>query len=135
MAKTSFSWGKLITAGADVFAGVNALNSANESASLLEEQGALTKDDYFRQASLVREEGQRTRAKQTMEYVSSGVEAIGTPLLVLKETISKSQAKAGALETIGINYKNLYGKKAEITRNQGRATLISDVLQGAAQLI
>jgi hypothetical protein len=115
--------GNWLVAGADIFAGISALNSANEMASLLEEQGSLTKDDYFRQASLVKEEGKRVRAKQTMEYVSSGVEMVGTPLLVLKETLSKSMAKAGALETTGKNYQNLYNRKADITKNEGMSTL------------
>lgn len=130
-----FSWGKLITAGADVYAGISAFNSANDEASLLQDQGKLTQDDYFRQAALTREEGQRTRAKQTMEYVSSGVGIAGTPLLVLKETLSKSMAKAGSYETTGVNYANLYNRKAQITKNEGMATLISDVLTGAGQLI
>lgn len=138
--KSSMSFGFMnpgnwLVAAGDVYAGISALNAANENASLLEEQGSLTRDDYFRQASLTREEGQRLRAKQTMEYVSSGVEAVGTPLLVLKETLSKSMAKATALEVTGQNYKNLYGKKAQITKNEGMSTLISDVLAGAGQLL
>jgi len=131
-AGSSIPWGKIIGAGASIYSGISALGAAEDSASLFEEQGALTRDDYFRQASLVREEGQRFRAKQTMQYISAGVEAVGTPLLVLRETLSKSMAKAGSLETTGINYEKLYNKKAKITKNEGQATMVADIMSATA---
>ena len=131
----SVPWGKLIGAGASIFSGISALDAANDNASLLREQGALTRDDYFRQAALVREDGQRTRAKQTMQYISNGVEAVGTPTAVLRETLSKSSAKAGALETTGMNYERLYNRKAKITKKEGMSTLISDVMGAAALFV
>ena len=127
--------GNWLSAFGSIYGGISALGAANENASLLEEQGALVRGDYARQAALVREDGARTRAKQTMEYISAGVEVIGTPQLVLRETISKSMAKAGALDVTGANYSKLYNKKAQITRNEGQAALVSGVMNAAASLI
>jgi hypothetical protein len=135
MAEADFDWGKLISAGAQLFSGISAFDSVNDEASLLREQGALTKDDYFRQAALVRDEGKRLRSKQTMQYVSSGVEAVGTPLLVLKETLSRSMARASSYETTGLNYEKLYNRKAQITKKEGQSTLVSDVLKAGAMIL
>jgi len=127
--------GNVISAFGNIFAGISALDAANENASLLEQQGLLVRDDYNKQAALTREEGSRIRAKQTMEYISSGVEVVGTPQLVLKETLSKTMAKAGALEVTGAGYSRLYSKKAQITRKEGQAALVSGVMSAAASLI
>mgnify|MGYP001499292314 CR=1 FL=1 len=129
------NYGKLLFGGANIFGGISSFMSSREQASLLEEQGALTKDDYYRQAALVRESGQRTRAKQTMEYISSGVEIVGTPQLMLKETISKSLAQAGALEVTGRNYERLYSRKSRTTESQGMSQLITSILETGALLI
>lgn len=139
MAKSSFDWlgfgGKALSAGAQLYAGFSALSSAMDSASLLEEQGALTRDDYERQAALVKEEGHRVRAKQTMEYITAGVEIAGTPQLVLKETMSKSLAKASSLQVTGRNTQRLYNRKAQITQNEGRSQMISSILSAGAEFI
>lgn len=128
-------WGKLISAGAKLFEGISAFGAKDESASLFEEQGALTRDDYFRQAALVRDEGKRTRSKQAMDYISSGVELSGTPLLVLKETLSRSMARASSYETTGLNYEKLYNRKAKSTEEEGMSSLISSVLSVGATVL
>lgn len=134
MAFFNINAGKAIQGTAQIYAGVSAYQSALGQASLLEEQGSLTRDDYFRQANLVREEGHRFRAKQTMDFISAGVEIVGTPQLVLKETLSKSTAKAGSLDVTGANYEKLYKRKADITRNEGMASMISGALMGAGTI-
>lgn len=127
--------GELISGVGKIYAGISTYRSAFSEASLLEEQGALTRDDYFKQASLIRDEGHRLRAKQTMEYVSSGVEVAGTPLLVLRETLSRSDARGSSYEKTGEAAMNLYNQKAKITRNEGKAALISGVLSGAGTMV
>lgn len=126
--------GELISGAGKIYAGYSAYKSAFSEASLLEEQGALTRDDYYKQAALVRDEGHRLRAKQTMEYVSAGVEVVGTPLLVLRETLSRSYARARSYEKTGQNVMDLYNAKAKIMRSEGKAALISGVLQGAGSI-
>jgi hypothetical protein len=127
--------GSAMQANAQKNAGATSAESLFGEASLLEEQGSLARDDYFRQAALIRDEGHRTRAKQTMDYISSGVELVGTPLLVLKETLSRSYARASSYETAGVNAQNLYGKKAAILRKEGRASITAGSQQGAGTLL
>jgi len=127
--------GQAFQAGGNLISGTSALISGLESASLLKEQGALTKDDYYKQAELVRDEGHRVRAKQTMEYISSGVEVIGTPQMVLRDTLRQSLKQAGSLETTGINIENMYKKKAQQAKREGYAAFASSILQAGAALI
>jgi len=127
--------GDLIKGYGQVYAGYRTREAMFGEASLLEQQGSLARDDYYKQAALVRDEGHRLRAKQTMEYVSSGVEVIGTPLLVLRETLSRSYARAYSYERTGEATKQLYDRKAAITRKEGKAAFVSGVLQGAGTII
>jgi len=128
-------WGELLSGAGKIYAGYSTYKSAFSEASLLEQQGSLARDDYYKQAALVRDEGHRLRAKQTMEYVSSGVEVIGTPLLVLRETLSRSYARAYSYEKTGEATKQLYDRKAAIMRKEGKAAFVSGVLQGAGSII
>ena len=131
-----YSWiGKLLGAGGSLYGGYSAMTSANANALLLEEQGMLTQSDYERQAALTRDDGHRARAKQAMEYVNSGIEIVGTPQLVMAETLSRSIAKATSLQVTGRNYNRLYGKKAAISRNEGQSAMISSILNAGATLL
>lgn len=129
------SFGKFLGAGASLFGGVTSYASGMESASLLNEQGSLSRDDYYRQAALVLDQGYRVRSKQTMEYVSAGVEIAGTPQLVLKETMMKTKAQVAAYQVTGNNVENLYRKKAQQAKSEGMSSLVSGILIAGALLI
>jgi hypothetical protein len=126
--------GSLITTGGKLFGGITSFASGMSEASLLSQQGEISRDDYYRQAQLIREQGARTRAKQSMDYVSAGVELAGTPLLVLRETLSRSMAEGAAYERTGRNVERLYNQKAKQTKNEGMGQLVGSVLSAAALL-
>jgi hypothetical protein len=127
--------GETISGLGDIYAGFSALQEGKAQASLLEEQGALTKDDYFAQASLVRDAGHRVRAKQTMEYISSGVEAVGTPQMLARETLNKYMKQSGSLETTGVNYERLYQEKAKMAKKEGQAAFVSSIFKAAGSIV
>lgn len=129
------SSGKLLGGVGDIVGGISSFLSSRKTASLLEEQGSLSRDDYYRQAALIQEEGSRTRSKQTMEYISNGVEIAGTPQLVLKETLSRAQAQARSYQVTGENVLKLSREKAKITKDEGMADLITSVLEASALLV
>jgi len=126
--------GELIKGYGQMYAGYHTREAMFGEASLLEQQGSLARDDYYKQAALIRDEGHRLRSKQTMEYISSGVEVVGTPLLVLRETLSRSYARAYSYEKTGEATKQLYDRKATIMRKEGKAAFVSSVLQGAGTI-
>ena len=129
------SFGRTLGSGAYIFSGITSFAQGMESASLLTEQGELSRDDYYRQAELVLDQGYRTRAKQTMEYIGGGVEIAGTPQLVLKETLSKANAQSESYKTTGDNVYNLARQKAKMAKNEGMSSLVSNVLLAGALLI
>lgn len=129
------SFGRTLGSGAYIFSGITSFAQGMESASLLTEQGELSRDDYYRQAELVLDQGYRTRAKQTMEYIGGGVEIMGTPQLVLKETLSKANAQSESYKTTGDNVYNLARQKAKMAKNEGMSSLVSNVLLAGALLI
>jgi hypothetical protein len=131
---TTSSFGRTLGSAAYLFSGINSYTSGMESASLLTEQGELSRDDYYRQAALTLDQGYRTRAKQTMEYISGGVEIAGTPQLVLKETLSKANAQSESYKTTGDNVYNLAKQKAKQAKNEGMSSLVSSVLLAGALL-
>lgn len=129
------SFGRTLGSGAYLFSGITSFAQGMESASLLTEQGELSRDDYYRQAELVLDQGYRVRAKQTMEYIGGGVEIMGTPQLVLKETLSKAKAQSESYQVTGDNVYNLARRKAKQAKNEGMSSLVSNVLLAGALLI
>lgn len=129
---STMSAGSAFSIAGNVFAGTYGLLSSLTEAKSLKEQGKVAQSDYLLQAKLVREEGHRIRAKQTMEYLGSGVDIAGTPQLVLKETLSRAAAKAHSLEITGSNVNTLYRNKARTVRNEGVASLVSNLFSAGA---
>lgn len=125
------SKGASLQSGASAFSDFTGFFTGLETASLMEEQGDLVRQDYFRQAELTRDEGQRFRAKQAMTYINSGVELVGTPQLVLKETFAKYREKARSIEVTGLNKENLYDKQADVKKQEAYADLISGIISTA----
>ena len=127
-------WLAAASAAATVFSGYQAKRSADKNASLLREQGLLAQTDYEKQARIALDEGYRRRQQQTMDYIGAGVEIQGTPLLMLAETAKKTETQARELRTTGRNSRNLYNRRAKISRSEGRAAFISSIFTAGSQL-
>jgi hypothetical protein len=100
----------------------------------MREQGALEQEEAYREASRIRDDGKRFAQEQEMAYISSGVEMVGTPLLMLAETESMAEAEALATEKQGRNRSYYANKSADITASEGRAQLISSILGAGSGL-
>ncbi len=125
----------LLGAGASLYSGIASYQISKGQSSMLEEQGALAKEDYDRQAKAVRDDAYRLRQKQTMDYISMGVEIQGTPLLLMKETEIQSEYDASYLEEVGARVESLYKKRAKIARQEGVAALVSGIMGGGGALM
>lgn len=123
------------SSAASIYGGYSAYQSAKKQASLMEDQGLLQREDYYRQAAITRDDGQRLRAQQAMEYISSGVEIQGTPLLVLAETAKLAETEAKYLERTGQAISDLANANAKITRKEGKSQFLSSILQGTSNIM
>lgn len=133
-------WDKLLSANTikgvgSILSGTSSYFSSLENSTALLDEGNLSREDYYRQAAFTREAGVRTRAKQAMEYLSSGVEIAGTPQLVLKETVSRAAVQARAYERTGDNILRLAEKKADTTEEEGMSSLISSIITAGAMFL
>jgi len=118
----------VISAGASLYSGITSYSNAFATASLLKEQGELTKADYYRQAKKTRDEGYRFEQEQTMAYISAGVEMQGTPLLMANETKAEYTEEAYYQEQTGNAYESLYNQQAAIKKREGVAELVSGIV-------
>lgn len=116
-----------VSVGSSLYSGVAANKSAKKQASLMEQQGALQRDEALREASRIRDEGYRFKQEQMMQFIGSGVEVQGTPLLVLAETTSMAEAEARATEKRGYAESDLANANAKITRSMGKAQMIASI--------
>jgi hypothetical protein len=110
-----------------LFGGFSAKEAADDSASLQKQEGKLKRDELFREAARIRDEGFRFKQEQMIQYVSSGVEITGTPLLLMQETSIMAEAEAKATEDRGTAIQDLANANAKITKKQGKAALISSI--------
>ena len=116
-----------VSVGTSLYAGYSAQKSSKKQASLMEQQGEVQKEDALREAARIRDEGYRFKQEQGMAYISSGVELVGTPLLVMAETAKMAEEEARATEKRGYAQGDLANAQAKITRNEGKAQMIASI--------
>lgn len=116
-----------VVVGSALYSGYSSYQSGKAAEKSNKLQGALSQEDYYRQAALTRDEGYRTKQQQVMDFIGAGVEIQGTPLLMMLETEKKAEAEAGYLEGTGDAMRGLYNAKGRIAANEGKAALISSI--------
>lgn len=122
-----------VVAATAIYSGVSSYQSGKASAKLQKEQGALQLQEGLSEAARIRDEGYRFQQEQMMQYIGSGVEIKGTPLLVMAESVANAEAEAKATEKRGYAQQSFANQQAKITVNQGRAALIGSVGSAVGQ--
>jgi len=123
----------IIGAVGSIYQGVSAKNAADAVAGNMQYQGDLIAAEAFRTASIIEEEGQRFGAQQSLQYIGSGVEVAGSALVTIAQTKKYASTEAEATRARGEAQRNLAYSEAGIKRNEGRATMISGILQGVSK--
>lgn len=116
-----------VSVGSSLYGGYAANQSAKKQASLMEQQGALQRDEALQEAARIRDDGYRFKQEQMMQYIGSGVEVQGTALLVLAETTSLAEAEAQATERRGYAESDLANANAKITKSTGKAQMLASI--------
>lgn len=117
----------LASAGGQLYAGQQAKSASKQTAALQEEQGRIASLEAQREAAQTVENAQKFRDRQILAYMKSGVTLAGSPLLVLEETITKSDEEADAIRKRGEATQRLAYSEASITRRTGRSQYISGI--------
>ena len=124
-----------LSALAKVYSGYSKNKSLREEGMLQEEQGAIFYKESLRDANIIRHEGQVFLQKQSLQYLSSGVELGGSALITLKQTELYAEEAAKTTERRGKAGYDLAKRKNEIAGNEGTASLISGFLGGATSVL
>jgi len=124
----------LLAAGGSVIGGIQANKAAKEEASLQEEQARIASEEAKAEAQRRANEVRKFSRRQSLAFLKSGVTLEGSPLLILDETLREGQKEVKSVVERGDAQANLFNRRAAITRNQGRASLIGGVLGAAGSL-
>ena len=127
--------GSILMAAGSIYTGVTSLLSKNKASEELIEQGSIAVNEAFRNASIIREEGRKFAATQSLQFIGSGVELTGSALITLEQTRSYAEAEAKAVEERGKAQARLARKNAEIKQSEGRSSFIGSIISGISNLI
>lgn len=103
--------------------------AVDQEALLNERQGRVALDEANAAAIQTAREGKRVREQQAVDYTNSGVLLEGTPIEVLNDTVARTGEEIDAIMKRGSAQAELFNRRANITRNQGRASLLGEQAQ------
>ncbi len=110
------------------YSGVTSFIGSIDTAQAYLEKGIFDQQGYYQKASLIKSNAYRTRARQAMDYISSGVKLVGTPLLVLKGTMELAKAQADSYMQAGDQAFRISAHNARNAAHEGRAAIIKSIL-------
>lgn len=114
--------------------GFAAANAATAEANLQRQQGDLLADEARTNAANEAYNQRQVVGKQRLAFLANGVSLEGSPALVLKSSTDYGQQQVDAILKRGAAGRSLAYQSAAITKNKGRAALISGVMGGFADL-
>jgi hypothetical protein len=124
------TFGSSLQAAGSIYGGVSNYIASQTVARSIREQGAITEAEAFRTADIIREEGVKFAAKQSLQYIGSGVQMVGSALITTAQTKKYAQTEALAAEDRGRAIRHLSEQQAEAKESEGRAALIGGIIQG-----
>jgi hypothetical protein len=126
--------GGLLQAAGSIYSGISTYQRSREYASDLRYQGAVAYAEHMRSANIIREEGRKFAAQQSLQYIGSGVQLMGSALVTIAQTKKYADTEAKAVETRGRAVQYLSERQASIKEDEGRAALVSGILGGIGSI-
>ncbi|NCD16509.1 MAG: hypothetical protein EOL91_04195 [Actinobacteria bacterium] len=117
--------------------GYSAYQSYKEGKTLhsqYNEQGVLLKAEQYRQAKIVREQGEMFAQEQKMAYMSTGVQYAGSALITVAQTKSWVESEAKAEERRGDALQKQMADMGAAAARQGRAALVSGLFKAGTSI-
>lgn len=122
------TFGSSLQAAGSLYSGISSYQVMKSQAAQTEAQGAVQFAESMRTANIIREEGQKFAAKQSLQYIGSGVHLTGSALITLTQTKKYASTEARAEERKGRNLRSLANAQAANQRAEGRAALVSGIV-------
>lgn len=127
--------GVLISGVGSLYSGFTTLRESNKQAEETKFQGMIALRESFREAAIIREEGQAFAASQSLQYIGAGVELVGSPLITMAQTKKYAETEAQAQEQAGIAKRDLANKQADRIRSEGRASFVGSIIKTGASFL
>lgn len=124
----------VISAVSSVAGGMSKQAAAQKEAKSLENQAMLSQQEAEVEARIHATQVRKFSANQKTAFLKNGVTLDGSPLMVLEDTRQSGQEEVNAMQRSGAAKAQLLRERAEISRSEGRASLISG-LGGAASTV
>jgi len=121
--------GTLFSMAGSMSAGISALNESTRLANDVMAEGRILFGESMRTAAIIEEEGYKFAAKQSLQYIGSGVQLAGSALITIAQTKAYAKEEAEATRARGRAQRKLAYSKATGVRNEGRAALISGITE------
>lgn len=128
--KPDITFGGAISAAGSLYGGVSSYRSSISAARDMRYQGAIAEGESYRSAAIIREEGRKFAANQSLQYIGSGVQLMGSTLITIAQTKKYAETEAKAEEDRGRAVRYLSESQAAIREEEGRAALVSGILDG-----
>jgi hypothetical protein len=119
-----------VSAVSSIAGGMTANKAARAEASLLDEQGRIAQQEAAAEAQRVANENRRFMKRQKLAFLKNGVSLEGSPLFEQERVLRESQEEVNAEVRRGNAQAELFSRRAQITRNEGRASMIGGITQG-----
>lgn len=110
--------------------GISQSNAANQNAQIQEQQGNLALQESQINANNAAFNETQQVQNQRLAFLANGVSLEGSPSLVLAQSKQYAQTQVNSILNEGAAQYNLSQEQAAVTKNQGRAALISGLAQG-----
>jgi len=127
--------GAAISAVGQIYSGITSATAANRRASDLRLEGDIYAAESLRTANIIEEEGQKFAASQSLQYIGAGVQLGGSALITIHQTKKYAEAEANAVRAQGKAKQDLAYESADVTENEGRASLISGIIGGTTSFL
>jgi len=111
------------------------MQAANETAFDMRAQGDIIFNESIRTAKIIEEEGYKFAARQSLQYIGSGVQIAGSALITIAQTQKYAKTEAEAVRAGGRAKRDLTYSSASRTENQGRASLVGGIIGGTANIL
>ncbi len=124
------TFGSTVQAAGSIFGGISSYGAARSAAGGIRAEGAIAYAESLRSANIIRKEGQKFAANQTLQYIASGVQVMGSALITVAQTKKYAETEAKAEEMRGRNLRSMANYQASAREAEGRAAMISGILGG-----
>lgn len=127
--------GSGISAASSIYGGIASDKAATAEAKMQREQGDILFNESRVNASNEAFNQRQAIGKQRLAFLANGVSLEGSPSAVLNESTAYGQQQVDAILNRGSAERTLSYRSADITKNKGRAALISGVLGGFGDIV